>query len=152
MFSIAKISSRALCNAFVNASAPPVATVFTRFITVNSQRNSSLLPPSWAGNSLRGEDRRKYTLKTPAEKWSARSATQELRPPADAYTGRRVYVMNGDVGEAFARLKSRLRRNKVTYALKMQERHEKKGVKRRRLSSERWRKQFANEVRTTTVC
>ncbi|KAH7930799.1 hypothetical protein BV22DRAFT_999853 [Leucogyrophana mollusca] len=63
-----------------------------------------------------------------------------------ALVGRRVFV-NGDLGEAFARLQSRLRRNRVTADLRVQSRHEKKGVKRRRLRSERWRKQFANEVR-----
>lgn len=40
-----------------------------------------------------------------------------------------------------------LMRNRVRQQVRSSERHEKKGVKRRRLQSERWRKQFANEVR-----
>jgi ribosomal protein S21 len=54
--------------------------------------------------------------------------------------------VNGDLGEAFRRLQTRLRRNRVTQEVSRQKRHEKKGVKRRRLSSERWRRVFANEV------
>lgn len=63
-----------------------------------------------------------------------------------AYSGRRVIVTGGDLGEAFRRLQTRLRRNRVTQEVSRQKRHEKKGVKRRRLSSERWRRVFANEV------
>jgi hypothetical protein len=58
-----------------------------------------------------------------------------------------VRVFNGDVGEAYKRLDIRLARNKVRYELKRTERHEKKGAKRRRLTSERWRMRFADEVR-----
>jgi ribosomal protein S21 len=54
--------------------------------------------------------------------------------------------VNGDLGEAFRRLQTRLRRNRVVQEVSRQRRHEKKGVKRRRLSSERWRRMFANEV------
>ncbi|EIW85207.1 hypothetical protein CONPUDRAFT_49419, partial [Coniophora puteana RWD-64-598 SS2] len=61
--------------------------------------------------------------------------------------GRRVTVPRGDLGLAFNRLNQRLRRNRVWYELRRTARHEKKGYKRRRLESERWRKQFAHEVR-----
>jgi ribosomal protein S21 len=55
--------------------------------------------------------------------------------------------VNGDqLGEAFRRLQTRLRRNRLIQEVSRQRRHEKKGVKRRRLSSERWRRMFANEV------
>jgi len=54
--------------------------------------------------------------------------------------------VTGDLGEAFRRLQTRLRRNRVVQEVSRQRRHEKKGVKRRRLSSERWRRVFANEV------
>ncbi|KAJ8594336.1 hypothetical protein M405DRAFT_729973 [Rhizopogon salebrosus TDB-379] len=64
-----------------------------------------------------------------------------------AYLGRRVIVHGGDLGEALRRLQTRLRRNRVSQEVSRQKRHEKKGVKRRRLSSERWRRVFANEVR-----
>lgn len=83
---------------------------------------------------------------TPDELWAERSRSLTFKPPADPYTGRRVFV-NGDLGEAFRRLQTRLRRNRVVQEVSRQRRHEKKGVKRRRLSSERWRRMFANEVR-----
>jgi hypothetical protein len=50
------------------------------------------------------------------------------------------------LGEGFRRLQTRLRRNRLIQEVSRQRRHEKKGVKRRRLSSERWRRMFANEV------
>lgn len=56
-------------------------------------------------------------------------------------------VSNNDVGDALARLNGILSRNKVRAQLYLAQRHEKKGVKRRRLESERWRRQFAHEVR-----
>jgi len=61
--------------------------------------------------------------------------------------GRSVKVIDGNIGDAYKKLDISLSRNRVRYELKLAERHEKKGVKRRRLESERWRKQFANEVR-----
>lgn len=61
-------------------------------------------------------------------------------------TGRSVPVRNGDISRAMASLSLRLRANKVVKTWKYQMRHEKKGVKRRRLKSERWRRRFADEV------
>lgn len=67
--------------------------------------------------------------------------------PSDlGYSGRRVFVAEDQLGEAFRRLQNRLKRNRVVQEVSRQKRHEKKGVKRRRLSSERWRRVFANEV------
>ncbi|KIK59900.1 hypothetical protein GYMLUDRAFT_74349 [Collybiopsis luxurians FD-317 M1] len=63
------------------------------------------------------------------------------------YYGRSVDVIDGDIGGAFRRLDSILTRNMVRKQLKLTERHEKKGPKRRRLESERWRRLFAHEVR-----
>ena len=40
----------------------------------------------------------------------------------------------------------RLRENGVIRTWRYQMRHEKKGVKRRRLNSERWRRRFSDEV------
>lgn len=54
------------------------------------------------------------------------------------------------VATALRKLDTILARNRVKYELRLTERHEKKGVKRRRLQSERWRKHFANEVRLVT--
>ncbi|OAX44626.1 hypothetical protein K503DRAFT_678346 [Rhizopogon vinicolor AM-OR11-026] len=84
--------------------------------------------------------------KTPDEIWADRSQSNTFHAPADPFTGLRVFV-TGDLGEAFRRLQTRLRRNRVPQEVSRQKRHEKKGVKRRRLSSERWRRVFANEVR-----
>ncbi|KAL0567427.1 hypothetical protein V5O48_014565 [Marasmius crinis-equi] len=71
----------------------------------------------------------------------------ERSPPHHPYFGRSVPVVDGDIGKSFARLNAILGRNKVHQQLRMSERHEKKGVKRRRLESERWRRLFAHEVR-----
>ncbi|KNZ74248.1 hypothetical protein J132_07562 [Termitomyces sp. J132] len=67
--------------------------------------------------------------------------------PVHTFSGRSVLVKGGNVADAYGRLQSILQRNRVQAQLRLTERHEKKGVKRRRLSSERWRKQFAHEVR-----
>lgn len=55
-------------------------------------------------------------------------------------------VFNGNVAEAFKKLEQCLSRNRVKPELRLAERHEKKGAKRRRLESERWRIRFADEV------
>ncbi|XP_006458148.1 hypothetical protein AGABI2DRAFT_64440 [Agaricus bisporus var. bisporus H97] len=84
------------------------------------------------------------------EAWTKKSkrAMTELSalPMVNPYSGRSITV-RGDLGESLRQLDSVLSRNKVKLQLRMTERHEKKGYKRRRLESERWRKQFANEVR-----
>jgi len=62
--------------------------------------------------------------------------------------GRTVLNPSGkNLSATFRKLEGILARNQVRKQLRMTERHEKKGVKRRRLSSERWRKRFADEVR-----
>ncbi|KAF4579042.1 hypothetical protein EYR36_000851 [Pleurotus pulmonarius] len=87
-------------------------------------------------------------LQSPHEVWAMNHDGMKNRPPpANAYTGRTVFVGKNGFGEAYKRLDIILSRNKVRATVRMAERHEKKGVKRRRLSSERWRRQFANEVR-----
>ena len=55
------------------------------------------------------------------------------------------------MAEAYRRLTNILQRNKVRPQLRLAERHEKKGEKRRRLSSERWRKRFAHEVSQISI-
>ncbi|KAI9509360.1 hypothetical protein F5148DRAFT_978358, partial [Russula earlei] len=62
-------------------------------------------------------------------------------------SGRSIEVRNGDVADALNRLQYALRRNRVLPELRLAARHEKKGYKRRRLNSERWRRRFAHEVR-----
>ncbi|KAG5643481.1 hypothetical protein DXG03_000869 [Asterophora parasitica] len=89
---------------------------------------------------------------TPEAIWQQKSdkakKAVEEDPPAGAYSGRSVKVLGGNVADAYARLNSILQRNKVRAQLRRAERHEKKGEKRRRLESERWRRQFAHEVRS----
>ncbi|KAI6028380.1 hypothetical protein F5J12DRAFT_736739 [Pisolithus orientalis] len=83
---------------------------------------------------------------TPAEAWAQRSALLDLPPPADAYAGRRIPV-NSDLRSAFLKLSRRLQKNSVFREWKSALRHEKRGIKRSRLRSERWRRRFADEVR-----
>lgn len=71
--------------------------------------------------------------------------------PMRCFTGRSIKVTDGNVAEAYKKLETILGRNKVRAQLRLAERHEKKGAKRRRLSSERWRKQFSHEASFTTV-
>ncbi|KAF8977456.1 hypothetical protein BDQ17DRAFT_1266557, partial [Cyathus striatus] len=61
--------------------------------------------------------------------------------------GRTVKVLPGQVYDAFSRLDGILKRNKVRKTVQVQRRHEKKGDKRRRLESQRWRNRFSEEVR-----
>lgn len=65
------------------------------------------------------------------------------RPP----TGRSVSVTaQHPLHTAYARLARIMSRNRVPRELFLARRHEKKGVKRRRLASDRWRRKFAHEV------
>ncbi|KAI0281370.1 hypothetical protein BGY98DRAFT_208540 [Russula aff. rugulosa BPL654] len=86
---------------------------------------------------------------TPDERWAvqSRSRMASLKPPKGPYAGRSVEVKNGNVAEALNTLQYTLQRNRVAMELRLTARHEKKGYKRRRLSSERWRRRFAHEVR-----
>lgn len=92
------------------------------------------------------ESSARQTQLTPAEIWAQRSADLDLPPPLDPYAGRRIPVTT-DLRGAFLKLSRRLKRNFVFKEWKLSIRHEKRGVKRNRLRSERWRKLFANEVR-----
>ncbi|KAJ6630777.1 hypothetical protein B0H10DRAFT_1938928 [Mycena sp. CBHHK59/15] len=111
----------------------------------NNSWNNSL------GDQVTGKDT------TPEERWrnQSRERVPQLRqyPPADAYSGlivanrRSVKFKAGDFAEGSRDLDRILARNRVRYTLRATERHEKKGVKRRRISSEQWRKHFAHQVR-----
>ena len=103
---------------------------------------------------------------SPDERWAmqSRSRMASLKPPKGPYAGTTVFppfnlrafshinpgrsieVKNGNVADALNELQYTLRRNKVVTELRLTARHEKKGYKRRRLSSERWRRRFAHEV------
>ncbi|KAH9484315.1 hypothetical protein JR316_0003796 [Psilocybe cubensis] len=87
---------------------------------------------------------------TPEGRWKerAKDALHALNsPPHDEYTGRSVPATGKNLSATFRRLDQILIRNNVRQELRMGERHEKKGVKRRRLKSQRWHNWFANEVR-----
>ncbi|KAK7467103.1 hypothetical protein VKT23_004163 [Stygiomarasmius scandens] len=82
--------------------------------------------------------------------WQLRSQNAQeslAKARINPYSGRTVSVTDGNVSLALKRLDSILNRNRVRKQLRLTERHEKKGVKRRRLESERWRRLFAHEVR-----
>jgi len=67
--------------------------------------------------------------------------------PGNTYSGRSVEVNEGDVGQAFRKLDAIMGKNNVWAELRKTARHERKGEKRRRLQSERWRRRFKEEVR-----
>ncbi|CDO70800.1 hypothetical protein BN946_scf184798.g116 [Trametes cinnabarina] len=88
--------------------------------------------------------------KTPEEVWQMRERNEvpNLPRPNNAYSGRSVPVVNNQVSLALNKLKSILAVNAVRQTNIRDERHEKKGEKRNRLRSLRWRRRFAHEVRT----
>ncbi|KZV86560.1 hypothetical protein EXIGLDRAFT_572344, partial [Exidia glandulosa HHB12029] len=68
-------------------------------------------------------------------------------PAHHLHTGRSVKVVNGNIALAYGSLRAILKRNNVESELRRAARHEKKGYKRRRLRSERWRRLFADQAR-----
>ncbi|TFY81017.1 hypothetical protein EWM64_g2998 [Hericium alpestre] len=94
--------------------------------------------------------RQPQTQLAPADLWASRSEHNLKNmplEPKDPYAGRSVPVRHGQTAAALSELQRILGRNKVQHELRMTARHEKKGYKRRRLASESWRRNFANEVR-----
>lgn len=64
--------------------------------------------------------------------------------------GKTVQVRNGgDVGRAFREVEQLCGRNKVRYEFNKQRFHERPGLKRKRLHSERWRRRFKEAFRGT---
>lgn len=63
-----------------------------------------------------------------------------------SFLGRSVEVRESEFNVALTKLKNIVSRNRVRREAQDQRRHEKKGYKRRRLASVRWRKRFAYEV------
>ncbi|PBK96827.1 hypothetical protein ARMGADRAFT_714186 [Armillaria gallica] len=89
---------------------------------------------------------------TPEHIWkthakSVYDSTKDISPPT-AYSGRTVRVRS-NIMDSYAMLSNLLQRNNVRRELGKASRHEKKGVKRRRLASETWRRVFAHEVRNS---
>lgn len=87
----------------------------------------------------------------PEDLWANRSRNKVQillgQGEANVYAGRSVPVNHGDLSYARNKLGQTLSINKVFHTFRMQKYHEKKGYKRRRLRSERWRKRFGHEVR-----
>ena len=129
-------------------------------------------PPNWShlnDTYSRAVDVKKELPSSPDERWAmqSRSRMATLTSPKGPYAGkavlsssnpttfsyiypgRSVEVKNGNVADALNKLQYTLRRNRVVSELRLTARHEKKGYKRRRLSSERWRRMFAHEVRAS---
>ncbi|KAF8921330.1 hypothetical protein CPB85DRAFT_1428329 [Mucidula mucida] len=107
--------------------------------------------PEVADTALpQGADAPKEPIHWTEYKWSemSRNAFTSLKakPVPDAFTGRNVRINNSNVLAAFAKLSGVLKTNNVMYELRKTKRHEKKGVKRRRLESETWRRVFAHEA------
>ncbi|KAJ6496655.1 hypothetical protein C8R47DRAFT_350116 [Mycena vitilis] len=71
----------------------------------------------------------------------------QSQPIADAYSGRSVKVKEGQFADAVRKFETILSKNQVKRTIRLTERHEKKGPKRRRIKSQQWRKHFANQVR-----
>ncbi|EKM55425.1 uncharacterized protein PHACADRAFT_256044 [Phanerochaete carnosa HHB-10118-sp] len=91
----------------------------------------------------------KTSAKTPEEIWASREPTVKNLPrPNGPFIGRSWHVnRQTPVSQALGRLRSIIRYNNVAREVRLQARHEKKGYKRRRIESQRWRRSFAHEVR-----
>lgn len=70
----------------------------------------------------------------------------------EMYTIGRSVEVNGDIAHALNKLKTILKNNYVRPEWLAQKRHEKKGNRRRRLASLRWRRRFSYEVRMFCSC
>ncbi|KAJ7658717.1 hypothetical protein DFH06DRAFT_1195714 [Mycena polygramma] len=88
---------------------------------------------------------------SPEDQWRTKSRNMLLQlqnqPIADAYSGRSVKVKEGQFADAVRKFETILSKNQVKRTIRLTERHEKKGPKRRRIKSQQWRKHFANQVR-----
>lgn len=106
---------------------------------------------------------------TPEHVWkthakSVYDSTKDISPPT-AYSGWELFAcllmpltlffslgrtvrVRSNIMDSYAMLSNLLQRNNVRRELGKASRHEKKGVKRRRLASETWRRVFAHEART----
>lgn len=76
--------------------------------------------------------------------------TEPLAPPKRPFfrrrpeTGTIVSIQNKiDLGQALAILGSKVSQNRVAYMLRSQREHERPGLRKKRLRSERWKKQFS---------
>ncbi|KAG8858745.1 hypothetical protein FRB96_004882 [Tulasnella sp. 330] len=91
---------------------------------------------------------------TAAEAWAAGSTKTEavlaLKPLPNAFSGRSIFISKSTpegFAQSFRKLQGILRANNVYQTVRAQKRHEKKGVKRRRLASQTHRRKFAQLIR-----
>ncbi|TBU50673.1 hypothetical protein BD309DRAFT_879267 [Dichomitus squalens] len=142
---------RTFVTSSVRRQSPPESTSHAPGWIDNSNRTrsaSSLHP--WQNVLHTARDYTKRTDSNPQSAWDTMEKTKvrNLPPPNNAYSGRSVLVdKKNDVGSALAKLKAILTINAVRATNIRDERHEKKGEKRNRLKSLRWRRRFAHEVR-----
>ena len=119
--------------------------VYSRAVNVEQNGPSNSPDERWAVQSRF----RMASLKSPKGPYAG---TTVFPPPSNlkafSYinSGRSIEVKSGNVADALNTLQYTLQRNRVVAELRLTARHEKKGYKRRRLSSERWRRRFAHEV------
>ncbi|KAH9842814.1 uncharacterized protein C8Q71DRAFT_734684 [Rhodofomes roseus] len=113
------------------------------------EENTGPISQAWVvmqGSAARQHDQPE---KSPEEIWQDRETrtVANLPKPHGSKEGRSTYVFNGDVASAFGRLARIVKNNRMFLELRQYERHERRGAKRSRLKSERWRRRFAHEVR-----
>ncbi|OSD01611.1 hypothetical protein PYCCODRAFT_1436218 [Trametes coccinea BRFM310] len=140
----------------------PAAPHIRTFVTT-AARKTTVVNPAWVKTSTESDRRQwNYLLdtsnrhlkkeepsKSPEDIWKMREKNEVayLPRPNNPYSGRSVPVIKGQVSVALNKLKGILSINAVRQTNIRDERHEKKGEKRNRLRSLRWRRRFAHEVR-----
>jgi len=153
---------QAYTSRHISSSSPALSTVPYSQVNFTKRQNHRI--KTWRDGQRPGPGGRndwdgimgvtpRIGLDNAPELWLRRHerGRNSILSPHNAYTGRSIAVKSSSdddgVAEAWSKLTSRLKRNNVYADFKRNERHEKKGVKRRRLESERWRRRFAHEVR-----
>ncbi|KAI0798052.1 hypothetical protein C8Q75DRAFT_801946 [Abortiporus biennis] len=171
---VAQTSKAAFCQSTRQACAQSTRIVPARSFRTNAilSREPQHYYNDWAWLSTEGQAAaaRKTGNKpepTLEEAWKQQEYlhVQFLRPPPGPYAGmltqtlqcahsfihlypgRTVPVLSNNFATAYSDLSQLLRHNKVQSELRLTKRHERKGDKRRRLKSERWRRLFAHMVR-----
>ncbi|KAL4248130.1 bacterial ribosomal protein bS21 family protein [Abortiporus biennis] len=153
---VAQTSKAAFCQSTRQACAQSTRIVPARLFRTNAilSREPQHYYNDWAWLSTEGQAAaaRKTGNKpepTLEEAWKQQEYlhVQFLRPPPGPYAGRTVPVLSNNFATAYSDLSQLLRHNKVQSELRLTKRHERKGDKRRRLKSERWRRLFAHMVR-----
>ncbi|KAJ7658635.1 hypothetical protein DFH06DRAFT_1195590, partial [Mycena polygramma] len=136
-------SCAAISNAFPSAYAVrpryPRPTAYN--ITIDPDSNSPSPQPNADGtwNNSIGDFVTQHAGQntSPEEQWRTKSRNMLLQlqnqPIADAYSGRSVKVKEGQFADAVRKFETILSKNQVKRTIRLTERHEKKGPKRRRI-------------------